>query len=136
MYSKTDQLATKKPKKKAPTRKKLIKQLDDLVRQIIRTRDTTCCSCGKQLEDNMQVSHFVSRRVYALRWDLRNVAGSCPGCNLRHNYDPLPYTRWLLKTWGKNVLDELFETKNKITKLGNSDLEEIKENLVRKQVGK
>jgi len=130
MYSKQAQLAkTSKSKKKTTTsHKKLIKKLDDLVRQIVRLRDTECC-CGKRLEDNMQVSHFVSRRVHALRWDLRNVAGSCPGCNLRHNYDPLPYTRWMLRTWGKSVMDDLFEAKNKISKLTNSDLEEIKQSL-------
>lgn len=52
-------------------RSKLIKQCDDLVRQIVRLRDRRCqktWSC-----QNLQVAHYISRSNHHLRWNLDNV---------------------------------------------------------------
>lgn len=125
-YSKSDQTKSTKVKKKSKsTRKSLIKKLDDVVRQIIRLRDTHCCSCGKRLEDNLQVSHYIGRRHYSLRWDLRNVAGSCPGCNLLHNHNTLPYTTFMIREYGEEILKEFSEIMKLHTKFSTSQLEEL-----------
>lgn len=129
-YLKSNQISTTKKKKKpANERKKLIAKLDDLVRQVIRLRDTHCSCCKKKLGEDIQVSHFVTRRIHAVRWNLKNVSGSCPGCNLRHNFNPVPYARYMIDTYGKEVLDELFVTKNTVKKLSMSDLRDIEEGL-------
>lgn len=128
MYSKTSQLKQNKTKKKSKNeRKVLIRKLDDEVRRIIRSRDTHCCSCGKRLENNLQVSHFVGRRHYSLRWDLRNTHGSCPGCNLLHNHDPNPYSLFMVKTYGPEILEEFEKIKNSYQKTTTPELRELLE---------
>jgi 5-methylcytosine-specific restriction endonuclease McrA len=125
-FSKSEQLAKVKGKKKPKNeRKSLIKKLDDEIRRIVRKRDTRCCSCGKRLEDNLQVSHFVGRRHYSLRWDLRNVAGSCPGCNLLHNHDPNPYAKFMVDKYGKEILTKFEEVKNSYNKTTTVELREL-----------
>lgn len=116
-YLKSKQVP-KRIKKKRPKneRKKLVKKLDEVVRQICRKRDKSCCSCGKRLNDTAQVSHYISRRVYAVRWDLRNCHMSCPGCNLRHNFDCEPYTSFMIKKYGVEIIKELRLVKNSIKK--------------------
>jgi len=115
-----------KPSKvKKPTRKKIILELDEIIRRIVRFRDTHCCSCGKNLEEGAQVSHYVTRRVYALRWNLNNCHMSCPGCNMRHNYDPIPYTLFMIRTYGKEKLDELATIKNSVKKMSSKQLSDL-----------
>lgn len=116
-YAKSDQLKVKsKSKNPKNERKELIKQLDQVIRDILKKQPEICVCC-KQYKDNLQVGHYVTRRVYALRWDLRNVARQCGGCNIRHNYDPIPYTRYILDMYGKQVLDDLTFTRNSINKV-------------------
>lgn len=125
-YSKQDQLQNTKTKKKSKNpRKKLVKDLDDIIRKIIRLRDNKCCSCGRQLEDNMQVSHYIGRRHYSLRWDLRNCHGSCPGCNLLHNHNTLPYTMFMVRTYKEGILEELERIMMNHTKFSTTQLEEL-----------
>ena len=49
----------------------LIKQLDDIVRQIVRLRDKVCQKTGKT--DDLQCAHMISRKNHHLRWNLDNV---------------------------------------------------------------
>ncbi len=119
-----------KPKKKKPKneRKQLVKQLDDVVREICRKRDKgqPCGRCGKQMdEDTWQVSHFIGRRHYALRWDLRNVAMQHAGCNLRHSVDPNPYALWIISKYGPEILVEFEEIKKKHTKFKIQELRDL-----------
>lgn len=108
MYSKTAQLAKAKPKKKKikSERKQLVVRLDQLIREIIKHRDNTCCSCGKQ-DGVYQVGHYIGRRHYSIRWDLQNVHAQCPGCNLYHNVNPAPYSAFMARTYGETIFDEL-----------------------------
>ena len=128
MYLKTTQTQKKRGTSKSE-RKRLIKLLDDEVRRILRERDKLCCSCGKPINEKSQVSHYVTRRVYALRWDLKNVHMSCPGCNLRHAYDPIPYTRFMIDKYGKGILDYLFLKKNELKTMTTPKLRELLEEL-------
>lgn len=128
-FTKQSQLQPQ-PKKKRKTkteRQKLIDQLDQLIRDILKEQPKICVCCKKSFSDEqLQVGHFITRRVYALRWDLRNVARQCYGCNLRHNYDPAPYANYMIKTYGKDVFDELIRTKNTVKKLSTAQLRELK----------
>jgi len=133
-YLKSKQVP-KRVKKKRPKneRKKLVKKLDEVVRQICRKRDKSCCSCGKRLNDTAQVSHYISRRVYAVRWDLRNCHMSCPGCNLRHNFDPSAYTSFMLRVYTDTIIDELIEAKNRVKKMTTPMLRELLQDLTNKE---
>lgn len=115
MFSKTDQIKPVKKKKKSKTnRKKLIKACDDLVRQIVFAKEDTCCCCGSKLgifhpQDNpggLQLGHYISRRVFPLRWDLRNCHSQCARDNFNHEHNPLPYTMYMLRTYGESLLKE------------------------------
>jgi len=101
---------------KKTDRQKLIKKLDDQVRvRLKETWEEVCVTCGKltgwfhPLNNNhgLQVGHFISRDIKQLRWHPKNVAPQCAGCNYEHERNPIPYTLWMIKTYGQGVLDEL-----------------------------
>lgn len=126
MYSKATQTKKKFSTVKSE-RKRLIKQLDDIVREIV-CQDHTCVCCGKY-SSVIQPGHFITRSIYALRWDLRNVWPQCPGCNLRHNYDPAPYASFLIRTQGAESIDKLIEAKHQSPKVTVVRMREIKQEL-------
>lgn len=122
MYSKHTQTNTKKGTVKSE-RKRLIRANDDLIRQIIQKYEQVCVCCKKQ-SDNLQVGHYVSRRFYALRWDLRNVHYQCPGCNIQHNVNPAPYSDYMRRTYGQYIFKALEDEKKRI-KITMSELRNI-----------
>lgn len=138
-YTKESQVKkTTKKRKPKNNRKAVVKKLDDTVREILQKRDKECCCCGRQSawfhpQNNpygLQVGHYVSRKVYAIRWDLRNVHAQCSGCNYQHNNDPVPYTRFMLDTYGKEILDELTFKRKAVKKFSTKQLEELLDKLV------
>lgn len=54
-----------------------------------------------------QVGHYISRRVYPLRWDLKNVFPQGSGENYTHQYNTLPFTVRILEVYGKERIDYL-----------------------------
>jgi len=60
-----------KRRKKKTERQKLIDQLDDIFRQIIRLRDNSICQ-KSGLRNNIEVAHYHSRKHLRLRWELDN----------------------------------------------------------------
>lgn len=90
--------------KKLP-RKKIIKKLDFLVSQIVILRDKKCVCCGSR--ERLQCGHYVSRRYNALRWDLTNCHAQCGGCNIIHNRNPMPYSKYMIESYGSGILKEL-----------------------------
>jgi len=138
MYSKLTQTShspTKRAKKAKTSRKKLITELDDLVRTYLQMEPDECVTCHKKNlgeyhptgnPTGLQVGHYISRRTYALRWELRNCHRQCAGCNIQHNVNPAPYTKYLLERYGSTIIDELIVIKNQVKKLSIKDLEELK----------
>jgi len=61
----------------------------------------------------LQVGHYISRDIKQLRWNPKNVHPQCSRCNWEHNKNPIPYTQFMLKTYGQGVLDELNEIRRK-----------------------
>jgi len=129
--------------KPASDRKRLIRELDDLIRDHIKTLPDTCCCCGKENlgyfhpKDNphgIQVGHFISREVITLRWNKKNCNPQCSGCNKRHQYNQLPYLSFMLKKYGKDTLDEFIALEKEfnytISKIPTTILRDIKEQLV------
>lgn len=73
-----------KRSKKARSRGKLVKQLDDACRQRIWDRDRVCQRCGATVSVDgtpLQWSHVHSRRHLCLRWDDDNSKLLCKGCH-------------------------------------------------------
>lgn len=123
-----------KPKRRKTTeRKKLIKQLDDLTREIVLLRDGRCVTCGKV--DNLQCGHLITRARYGVRWDLKNCNVQCAGCNLRHEFHPEIYTRWFLLKHGQTEYESLCHRSETQGKYSIAELEEILFQLTELQKG-
>lgn len=118
-FSKTQQVkTTKKKKKPANERKKLIAKLDDLIRAILKFDPPVCVCCKKTFDDDqLTVGHFITRKVYSLRWSFPNLARQCYGCNLYHNYDPSRYAAYVVEKHGLEVLKELAFGKQRVQKV-------------------
>ena len=95
-----------KPKHKKSERKQLEDELDRLTSLYVRKRDVFCVLCGKPVECAM---HWVKRGKKQLRWDLRNVNGGCDSCNFKDNNWHEPYTAYMIRTYGNDVVLELIE---------------------------
>lgn len=107
------------------SRKWLIHQLDILTSRIVRARDKKCVTCGKY--QNLQCSHFYSRRYLIIRFNLQNCNAMCANCNKRHNYNPLPYMRYMRKHYGPQVVEELHELRMSLEKVTDEQLRELYE---------
>lgn len=97
--------------------KSLTNKLDDLFRKLMRLKKprTDCFVCHRQVgyfssktePYGLQVGHFVSRSVFALRWDLENCEYICSGCNKIHEQNILPHTYAIVKEYGEEFVDRL-----------------------------
>lgn len=88
--------------KKTP-RGKLIKQLDDLSKQIVRLRDgNTCQKCRKWVEgSNRQVSHVIPVSAgNKLRWEPLNMKVLCYHDHLNFwHKNPMEASAWFAETF-------------------------------------
>ena len=67
----------------------LVAELDKVFSIFIRLRDidadgfSYCVTCGKPMTlKTSQCGHFISRRHFATRWEEKNCAAQCVGCNM------------------------------------------------------
>ena len=109
-------------KVKKTDRKKLIKRLDSIVREIVLLRDGRCVICGKL--DNLQCGHLITRGKHSVRWDLKNCHVQCSGCNLKHEFYPEIYTQWFLNKYGLVEYEALCR-RSEGSKYSISQLEDI-----------
>src|SRR3990167_6987111 len=72
-------IKSKSPRKKKTERQCIIKQLDDIVRDILKLRDKVCQMTGAT--QGLNVCHYISRSVLSCRWDLDNVILATGGIN-------------------------------------------------------
>lgn len=116
---------------KKPSRKTLVKKADSIFSKYIKERDQRCVNCGAT--SNLQCGHLFTRTNYSTRWDEINAYCQCAGCNMRHEYDAYPLTRFFITKYGIDSYDKLHQ-KHKIVgkKWHNSDLEELIENYTNK----
>lgn len=111
--------------KRVETKKKnaTTNQLDSIVRKICRLEwgdMPTCVCCGLTSgysnphtnPHGIQIGHYIKRKKFILRWDIKNLWPQCSHCNVVHNENTLPFTQYILKTVGKDRLD-YFEEKLK-----------------------
>jgi len=116
---------------KKSERQKTIDKLDDKVRDRLKAEyPKVCVTCGKAIDwfhpqnnpFGLQVGHYISRDIKQLRWCPKNVHPQCSSCNWEHNKNPVPYTQFMLKTYGQEVLDEL----NEIRRQAKADVKPLK----------
>ena len=111
------------------TRSKLVKKLDNIFSQYIRLSNSVndiaeCVTCNKKDHwKKMQCGHFQSRKHYSTRWDERNVAVQCAGCNVFRYGEQFKFSLYL----GKKLSQELLDKSRIITKFASYELEEMVE---------
>lgn len=108
--AKARKTARKKKAKRAkvPTRKKLIKTIDNLVFQIVCLMYPGCVECGST--DQPTTGHVLSRRSFATRWDFRNVFRQCWSHNYRAAMTAAgAYHLWYVKTYGIEAFEKLYQ---------------------------
>ena len=117
-------------KAKKPTRSKLVKKLDILFSQYVRVKNAdnsgicACVTCGKKghwKDGSIQAGHFISRKHYNTRWDIRNVKPQCVQCNMFKSGQQYLYSLYL----GKELSNELYLQSNKIVKFSNNELQDM-----------
>lgn len=119
---------------KKTEKQKLIDKLDYVFQMCIRYRDDfTCITCGKKFprgeRTQLHAGHFISRGVYATRWDEENVAAECASCNLKQSFPDVEiihkFEQQLKLRYGDDVIDRLFEKKHRVFKLNRAWLEDM-----------
>jgi len=111
--------------KKKPTRKTLVRAADSYFSKYIRLRDKRCVVCGTT--ENLTCGHLFSRVSYSLRWSEKQCFAQCASCNLRHEHDPYPFTRWFISRYGLDQYDQLHAEWKKTKKFSGFELAEIAE---------
>ncbi len=109
-----------------PSRKTLVKKLDDLQREILFNYwGKKCVMCGST--DKVGVSHVFSRKNYITRWDIEPGGNAYPGCwpcNFRHVRDQYHYFKWFKNMYGDKRFEELRFEWNQTRPFKNWELEE------------
>jgi hypothetical protein len=122
------------PKPPSKRRSFAVTKLDMLVSKIVRARDPYCVTCGTT--ENLSCSHWIPRRFWSVRWDLRNCNTQCFACNGAHSNggDGTPlgeaYAQYMREHWGSEVMVELLYSKPRKVRL--YELEGIYEGLKEK----
>lgn len=97
--------------------KALTKKLDKAVTELLHkiTTKKECFVCHRQSDwfhpkDNpygLQTGHYISRSVYLLRWDMKNIEAVCSSCNRTHEENTLPHTKAILDKYGVQRIEYL-----------------------------
>lgn len=120
-------------RKKLTPLPKLVKKLDDVFQTAIRYRDNfTCITCGRKFpygeKTQLHAGHFISRGIYATRWDEENVNAQCAVCNLKQSFADVEvihrYEAALKLKYGDGVIERLFQKKHAPFKLSRGFLED------------
>ena len=115
---------------KKPSRKTLVRQLDALVSQFIRNRDKKCVVCGSKKD--LTNGHLFTRAAYSTRWDVSengNCHCQCSSCNLRHEYDHYPFSRFYIEKFGLENYDELHFRHRQARKWKDFELMELRDKM-------
>lgn len=104
--------------KKQP-RKSLTTQLDGEWSRYVRLREADplgrvkCATCDSVKDwREMQVGHFVSRRHFVHRWEIRNCAPQCPRCNRFDQGRQWALGQWLDDRHGPGTAATMWESRN------------------------
>jgi hypothetical protein len=117
-------------KMKKPSRKTLVKKLDQAVSLYIRNRDKACVVCGSS--ERLNNGHIFSRTAYSTRWDITedgNCHAQCWPCNYRHEHDSYPFNNWYIMKFGKDKWDELHRRYSTPQKYKDFELIELIEHI-------
>lgn len=126
----------KKPKR--PSLGAIKKSLDDLCSLVARKRDSSrnsgsCVfSCGRPIQCAF---HFIRKsRSLKMRYDLRNVVGSCIPCNGHMEYNEGPFWTWYARTFGIEQMEAIQKESHGAANWPRSKFDEIRKFLTEELV--
>ena len=105
-------------KKKTKSLSQLKRDFDNVYSKWIRLKNSKngkcmCITCGKWMPiKEAQCGHYVSRTYLSLRFDHKNTAVQCYGCNICRSGALDEYSLWLIGTYGEGILEELNKKKH------------------------
>lgn len=97
----------------------------------IRLRDTKdgygkCCTCGKLIHyKDGHAGHFISRRHLNTKYDEKNVALQCVGCNTYQQGRQYEFSIYVDKRWGKGTAEELLVKSRQLKKMTEFEVKEL-----------
>jgi len=121
-----------KKRKKKTARQLIVRDLDQIIREIISLRDGE--SVRLQYKSPVveikktnvpQLGHIISRARMSVRWDLRNCHKQDAGDNLMHEFYPEVYITWYIKKFGLENWESLFGDSRLLWKYSIDDLETL-----------
>jgi hypothetical protein len=138
---------TSKKRKKSVSLSDLEKKLDKVFSQYIRLKDADaggtveCVTCNQLFFwKETDCGHFIKRQHRSVRWDERNVGVQCTRCNHYMGGRQDDFSKYIIKTYGYTVFDELMRLKYQTMKFSRLDIQqkidEYKEKLESLNVGR
>lgn len=109
------------------SRKTLIRQCDALCKEIVIKRDKHCVTC--KMIPFLTPGHLFSRVALSTRWDLNNIFAQCATCNLIHEYNPDPLTKYYIDKFGPEAYDALHFAYSHTRPYKDWELIELRKNL-------
>jgi len=136
-----------KKRKKSVSLSDLEKKLDKVFSQYIRLKDADqggtveCVTCNQLFFwKDTDCGHFIKRQHRSVRWDERNVGVQCTRCNHYMGGRQDDFSKYIIKTYGYSVYDELMRLKYQTMKFSRLDIlekiDEYKEKLETLNVGR
>ena len=87
---------------------KYLKDFDDIVRKIIKTKYSCCYVCQKYVpEDERTVGHIISRRNIITRWDLNFIRMECGICNCHEDQNNIIFRENLIEEVGTEKWEQM-----------------------------
>lgn len=107
-------------------------RLRDAIKTTGTKENAACCSCGKIYPafgvGCGQAGHFVPGRGNAILFDEDNCHFQCYNCNMRLKGNWPGYMDFMLKEYGREVVDELLALNKTIKKYTPAGLEFLRDN--------
>ncbi len=92
---------------------------DRLFSEYIRKKSGGVCSaCGTYKGwENLQATHFITRKRKHIRWDEDNVSAQCARCHFRFHDNPHDHQKWKVEQLGEQRYANLIE-KSRVLAVG------------------
>jgi hypothetical protein len=104
-------------------RKKLIKKLDNLVSEIVRSSGK-CAKCGSA--KSLQTHHAFGRKNMAVRWSMLNLVCLCYPCHLHWAHrNVMDFAVWFQEKIGQGNYDYLKKAANATIKWTEDELNQL-----------